>query len=50
MCLGSGKFVNLKFIQHIIDGNLNAAIFFIDNLGSQLDLINEKVELLFLFS
>ena len=40
----------LKFIQHIIDGNLDAAIFFIDHFCGKLNLINEKVELLIFLS
>ena len=40
----------LKFIQHIVYGNLDITIFFINYFCGELDLINEKVELLiFLF-
>ena len=40
----------LEFIQHIIDGNLNAAILFVDNLGGKLDFIDEKKELFIFLS
>ena len=43
-------FICFKFIQHIVNGNLDVSIFFVDNLGGKLDLINEKIEFIIFLS
>ena len=37
-------------IQHIVDGNRDSAVFFVDDFYGKLDLVNEEIEfLIFLF-
>ena len=38
-----------EFVQHIVDGNLNTAVFLVHHLRSELHLINEQIELFTLF-
>ena len=37
-------FVCLEFVQHIVDGNLDAAIFLVHHFRGELHLINEQIK------
>lgn len=37
-------FICLEFVQHIVDGNLDAAVFLVHYFRGELHLINEQIE------